>query len=242
MQNLEDEDNLGIQISDSLTKFEVDFSAQRCLMDDDSQRQMDAKWMCDNFGKFSFNVKHKIRVDMRQVFIKSHDVIEKLKHATDIHQGLEILHLFVLDILGRNSVAAKIFIGKCDQDFRHATVVSKFAKQLAWAAVAILNIMFVYFSILRGLERGYHWQKVYAIAAVTQTCLEIFFYETCECVIVHYFIPSLVREEVQAAQKRLHTIISKICADHENDGSEGGGQDQMLLNIPNYFYISHKLA
>ena len=35
--------------------------------------------------------------------------IEKLRLATDAHAGLEIMHLFVLDLLGRDTAAGKIF-------------------------------------------------------------------------------------------------------------------------------------
>lgn len=41
----------------------------------------------------------------------------KLRLATDLHIGLEILHLFILDILGRNTPAAKIFSSKSEEEY-----------------------------------------------------------------------------------------------------------------------------
>ena len=42
--------------------------------------------------------------------------IEKLRFATDVHCGLEILHSFVLDLLGRSTPAAKIFLTKSEEE------------------------------------------------------------------------------------------------------------------------------
>ena len=43
--------------------------------------------------------------------------VEKLRFATDIHCGLEILHTFVLDLLGRGTPAAKIFLTKSEEEY-----------------------------------------------------------------------------------------------------------------------------
>ncbi len=41
---------------------------------------------------------------------------EKLRAAEDSHIGLEMLHLFILDLLGRDSAAAKIFLSKSNEE------------------------------------------------------------------------------------------------------------------------------
>lgn len=56
-------------------------------------------------------------------------------------------------------------------------VVTKTVKILAWIMVAILNLFFVYFALLRGLERGERWQRLYAGACALQLVIEIFVYE-----------------------------------------------------------------
>jgi hypothetical protein len=114
--------------------------------------------------------------------------VEKLRCATDIHIGreillsssltatigMEILHLFILDLLGRYSLttlsslspytdlretpAAKIFQMKSEEDFRHTMVVTKLFKAATWIFVIILNLSFIFFTMLRGLQRGQDWQ------------------------------------------------------------------------------------
>ena len=47
---------------------------------------------------------------------ESEEKIAKLRTATDDHIGLEIIHLFVLDLLGRDTPAAKIFRYKSEEE------------------------------------------------------------------------------------------------------------------------------
>ena len=47
---------------------------------------------------------------------------EKLSLASDTHAGLEILHTFVLDMLGRGSAAARIFESTAEEDFSQTQV------------------------------------------------------------------------------------------------------------------------
>jgi hypothetical protein len=92
--------------------------------------------------------------------------------------------------------------------FRHSMVVTTGVKLLAWLVVLLINFFFVFFSLLRGLERGAHWQRLFLMACIfresfyfsfscfflltpsAEILVEIVVYETTECVIVHYVIPS----------------------------------------------------
>jgi hypothetical protein len=116
-------------------------------------------------------------------------------------------------------------------------VVTQLTKIFAWIAVGIINLLFVFFSILRAVERGHHWQNVYAKACIIQILLEMLFYETSECIVVHYLIPSLVKNEVQAAAQSLHTAVEKICNDSTNVE-----MNSVILDFPAYFFVSRNIA
>jgi hypothetical protein len=49
---------------------------------------------------------------MKFVRQETQQKLEKLLVATDSQIGLELLHMFVLDLLGRDTAAAKIFLTK----------------------------------------------------------------------------------------------------------------------------------
>lgn len=87
-----------------------------------------------------------------------------------------------------------------DDSFKHSYVLSWKVKSLAWAMVILLNLFFVYFSMLRALEKDMHWQRLYAFLCVVQFLVEVFLYETSECIIMHFSIPDLVRSDVQAGR------------------------------------------
>ena len=57
-----------------------------------------------------------IRRELDATAREAQSKIEKLRLATDRHISVEILHLFVLDLLGRDSPAAKIFVTKSQQE------------------------------------------------------------------------------------------------------------------------------
>ena len=66
-------------------------------------------------------------------------------------------------------------------------------KALAVIAVLLLNIFFVVFAISRAIERGVGWQKAFIAASTVQMFIEIFIYETMECIWMQFIIPSSIR-------------------------------------------------
>jgi hypothetical protein len=45
-------------------------------------------------------------------------------------------------------------------------IVSPGVKVIAWILVVMVNFFFVFFSILRGLERGADWQRMFLMACI----------------------------------------------------------------------------
>ena len=93
-----------------------------------------------------------LREEIKFVQEESKNRIEKLKLAEDDHIGLEIMHLFVLDVLGRETSTARIFASKADEDFESTQVVTRRAKSLAWVGITLINAFFIYFCMVCALE------------------------------------------------------------------------------------------
>ena len=164
----------------------------------------------------------------------------KLRHATKLQAGLEILHIFILDLLGRDTNAAKIFISKTEEDFRHSFLVSRSAKYATWAVIVLLNLFFVYFSLLRGLERGLHWQRMFLVAAIIEIFVEVFIFETSECIIVQYFIPNIVSHDVQNVSAKLREVIEKTCDIGFDDTRQHS--KTTILDAAKYLFVSNQLV
>ena len=101
-------------------------------------------------------------------------------------------------------------------------------------------MFFVYFSILRAYERGNVWQRMFAFACLVQFLVEVIFYETTECVMVHFLIPDLVRTEVQTAGIALRNIVKQVCTSQSL--SLSSSSSNVLLDAPRYLFVSTNVA
>lgn len=119
--------------------------------------------------------------------------------------------------------------------FRHAMVVSRTVKALAWAAVIVINLFFVYFSMIRGMQRGYSWQQYFLMACVIQFLIEILLYETSECALVHFFIPNLVTAEVRSASFAMQQAVQRVCSSAKDISA-------IILDAPRYLFVSTNVA
>jgi hypothetical protein len=158
-------------------------------------------------------------------------------------------------------------------------VVTRYAKGLAWVTVVAINLFFIYFSMLRGLQRGLDWQRSYMMGcilrklstpyvlpiihlcllsiSVLELILEIVVYETSECAIVNFIIPStillftiyihynsacvymwyvgLATAEVNSARAAINQAIDIIC-------SSTPPTYPIILDAPRYLFVSANLA
>lgn len=131
----------------------------------------------------------------------------RLHRATTDHIGLELMHLFVLDLLGHDTRAARIFIQKTEEDFRHINIVTRTMKNLAWATVIAFNLYFLIYMITLGVNRPRDFQISFVTACMIQLFFEIFVFETLEVAWVQYIIPMLVMDDVR---KRIRFLRQQI--------------------------------
>ena len=158
-----------------------------------------------------------------------------MKITTDENVGLEILHLFIKDLLGKTTPAAKIFSSKADEDFEHTKVVTRFTKRLAILALVVINVFFIYYSILIGFRRGISWQQSYLFACILQFIAEILFNETLECIWIQCVIPMLVKDEIRKVGDSITEIVNELCSQTQQD-------ERLFLNAPDYLFVSTNLA
>ena len=141
-------------------KLKLAVTLQRRQLPASEMDSFDSEWGLDGSGEFArlrwswiawsrhSNAATEIQNEMKFVEEESKKKIEKLTIATDDHVGLEILHLFVLDVLGRDTAVARIFSSKTEEDFRHTQVVTRRSKALAAFSLVVLNLFFVYYTLV----------------------------------------------------------------------------------------------
>jgi hypothetical protein len=229
------------------TQLAGEIDVQRRALHGSEIEEFDGSWGIDPTGEFvkrdslSWTGYHRIdaaaniKNEIWEVEAQANKIAKDLKYATDQHIGLEMLHLFVLDILGRDTAAARIFQFKAEEDFFKVRVVSRRTQMLAWCGVVFLNLFFVYFTILKSYEKGNAWQRAFVAGAIVQIVVEVLFNETIECVWVNFLVPRLVSEEVNKVAMKLHAAISQLCAPETSDS-------HYFLDAPSYLFVSTAVA
>lgn len=224
---------------------------ERAVLAGDELAEFDAAWGLDENGEFLRNSEHIkgkkdvadiIEKEMVQVEDVSHHEIERLRLAVDHHTGIEILHRFIMDVLGRDTPAGYIFAGKTSEDFKHSPVYTLRAKVIVSIIIVAANMLFVYYSVLRGYVQGVDWQKQYVIACVIQMILEIYLFETFECIWINFLIPSIVASEVQRVNRQLLGIIDDICDKAASGQRINLTDSKHPLDATQYLFMSTRLA
>ena len=130
--------------------------------------------------------------ELRLVYEEAKKREKRLKLATDAHTGIEILHSFILDLLGKDSHAAQIFQEKAEEDYKHTRVVTRTTKALCVTLIVFANLFCLYYSLLKGYSRGIQWQQAFLFGALSQIIAEIVLFESMECLWINFMVSELV--------------------------------------------------
>ena len=178
--------------------------------------------------------------------MQARESLKKLEYATDAHIGLEILHSFILDILGRDTPAAKIFAAKTHEDFSFTMVVTLTFKTFLVFALICLNIFFVYFALLRSYQRGVSFQRSYVAACIAQFFIEILVFQAMECILLHFVVPNLIADQVtevaRTMKQSLDVLFTTEAAGQYSEGRGGKVSRYQLLDVTQYLFVSSAIA
>eukprot|EP00981_Chlorochromonas_danica_P002408 scaffold467_cov167-Ochromonas_danica.AAC.1 len=111
---------------------------QRSLLQPTEREAFDRAWCLDGnrddfveirrrnwlWGSKVIHVDSLIKAELASVCEETEEVLSVLDVAPDGHKGFEILQLFIQDLLGRNTPAARIFAVKSEQDFEPVSISS----------------------------------------------------------------------------------------------------------------------
>jgi hypothetical protein len=150
----------------------------------------------------------------------------------------------MLDLLGRNTLAAKIFREKFGEEFGHSRVVLELQKYFAAVVLLALNAFFIYFVMIKGVQKGRDWQVQYVTCCLIQVGVDILLFETVECAWLNFLVPQYVHEEVACAAEKLRSLTQRIAGLRTDIEETQQGQEvtKFFLNAPAHLFVSTKLA
>ncbi len=160
--------------------------------------------------------------------------------------GLELMHFFVIDLLGQTTPSARIFRNKFNEDFVMMVPVTRLFKYISIFLVFALNGFFIYFILLRAVSKGLNWQWQYFNVVLSQFFIEILLFESIECLSLHYLIPETVRLDVKKAiyvlgvlAENVETLVYQHFAMEEH--LKGIGENDQF-DSSSYLFVSKPLA
>jgi hypothetical protein len=227
-----------------------DIVHQRLLMNSAAKetQEFDAQWGVLYDGADTYTVRSEVADCIQTAVNESSKEAARLNDTLSNyslqHAGLEMLHLFMLDLLGRNTIAAKIFREKFGEEFGHSRVVVRWQKLFAAAALLGLNAFFIYFVMIKGVQKGRNWQEQYVACCIVQVGVDILLFETVECAWLNFLVPQYVHEEVASAAEKLRSLTQRV-AGLRTDIEEASPEKEatkFFLNAPAHLFVSTKLA
>ena len=224
---------------------------QRLLMNDDAEetKLFDAQWglVKNNTPNADelYYMTNRARYDVCESIMDAEEqataIRAELVNYTVQHAGLEILQLFILDLLGRDTPAARIFKEKFAEEFEDSLAVQAWQKAFAWITVLCLNGFFMYYVLLKAFEKGYEWQIQYLACFLLQFAVEVLIFETSECVWLNYSVPSFVRAEVAVAVEKLRTHVTNV-TQMTGERRDKPKDKHFLVDVPAHLFVSVKVA
>lgn len=170
-----------------------------------------------------------------------------LMSYSEHHAGVEMLHVFMLDLLGRNTPAAKIFSEKFGEEFEGSRLVTSLQIYLSVITVVCLNLFFVFYLILKGYVKGPTWQYQFFWSCAAQVLVDIFIFETTECIWLNFSIPAVIHREVREAASVVKDIVQRVTVtslvQHSSSSPRRAAiHNGYFLNAPSHLFVSAKLA
>ena len=222
--------NSNVKINEKLLNL---INRQRLLLNREEQNEYDENWGINPVGEL---MNHSgIITEINNVFYKSNEITTYLKNSTNYDRGVEIIYLFILDLLGRKTPEAKIFDKKFNEEHQRYSVVTNTSKRRSIVLIVCLNTFFIYYTFLHALLKGINWQNQFLYSSLVQLTIEIFLFETIECVYINIIIPSFVKKSVSKAYEIMFELIDAVCIlNIENV--------EHCINVPNLLFVSTNVA
>jgi len=187
--------------------------------------------------------RHLIRFNMifseiSAVLEQSKKALNKLDNSPPHVAGAEIMKIFLIDLLGRDTNAAIIFERTIEKDLRTVAVVSKYLKVLVIVLMVLLNFYFVYGSILYGRNKDSRWQYKWIAAFLLNLLIDIAYNGILEVIMISYVIPVSIIDETNVMKKKLDQLIQDIASKKDSIIDS----DNTTFSVTDYLFVSSNVA
>jgi hypothetical protein len=163
---------------------------------------------------------HLLGAEMEFVRTEAQKRIEKLRKLPGTMVGVQILEMFVLDLMGRQSPQAKLFVNQ-RTSVSVKIVTSMWLKGLAVVLLVVLNVYFIIMCIAYGDLKGRKWQVSWMLSCLAYLFVDIFIKHVNIVFMVYYYIPELIEADTISMKERLTKAIDSFVKNSYGNRSKG---------------------
>jgi hypothetical protein len=110
--------------------------------------------------------------------------------------GVELLKTFFVDLLGRGSEEADIFLATFEDSLKAKKVVSVYTKVIMILLMVALNIYFTYISLIYCSDKSYQWQLHWLGTFLTNVGIDISYNSLSEAYVLKYMVPMAINNKI----------------------------------------------
>jgi hypothetical protein len=183
------------------------------------------------------------RID--QAIKLSSEVKTEFRDYPDEALGMELMRLFMMDVLGRDTPVATLFDRHTRRTiFRKWTVVS--AEAQAVLLLLLLGTMgrLIAATISMGRTKGEQWQQHWVALCFFNIFILFFIQMTLETVVVFYIVPNVITPSLQRVQYRLRKAAEVLDEELQRDPKEREAQAVGMteFSASDYLFTSTRLC
>ena len=218
--------------SDLLQLFDENFGI---VVNRNSTLSIDHIDRIDGIDSFDFLHVDAIAHDIRRLCRLDGRVTDYFSSFSASEKGLFLLYEFVVDLLGRSTPLAKIFVKKnrvayCSVDFAYTLGT----KIVTGALLMLVNVTCLLLYIYLFAGRTYYWFVAVVYAVYFYICVDFLLLEPAKQAWAHYIIPSFIRGYVKQAEEVLCACVGKVVADGIKDtlaADKFSASDHLFLSV-----------
>jgi hypothetical protein len=138
-------------------------------------------------------------------------MIEKLKNMTPVMRGVQILELFVADIMGRDSHEARIFLQQMEANLHNTMVITWGVKCMTISIVIIVNLYFVFTCMLYGRVNGHDWQVGWILSCMVNFLMDAFIKQVNLAFFIYFLVPNMIYTHTNSIRNTMTGLINTVC-------------------------------
>ena len=150
-----------------------------------------------------------------------------------------LLYLFQCDLLP--GLSGQILSSKSSRDSKVKSSVSLPMKLLGYGTVLLVNAGMLFYIFLFALQQSKTRQSAWLQSFLVWLLCEVCFVSTIVVLVLHYFIPNMIRDDVGKIGEKLKETLSEY---HRNlaKSENNNNCERQAFNSADFFFVSTRLA